>query len=70
MLLSADELAANLAGMHAQLERLIDFDDDAGRSRALLLDNGDVAAHARRHRIPAGRGQALQRQPDDGHARR
>jgi tyrosyl-tRNA synthetase len=39
-LLGADELAANLAGMGAQLERLIDVDAGAGPSRALLVDNG------------------------------
>jgi tyrosyl-tRNA synthetase len=41
VLLSRDELAANRAGVHAQLERLIDFDATAGRSRALLLDNAE-----------------------------
>jgi tyrosyl-tRNA synthetase len=40
-LLGEEELAANLAGMRAQLERLVDFGDAAGRSRALLLDNGE-----------------------------
>jgi tyrosyl-tRNA synthetase len=45
MLLRADELAANLAGMRAQLERLIDFEDEAGPSRALLLDNGTWLNH-------------------------
>ncbi|HEY5025861.1 MAG TPA: tyrosine--tRNA ligase [Acidimicrobiales bacterium] len=40
-LLSADELAANLAGMYAQLERLVDFGDAAGPTRAMLLDNGE-----------------------------
>jgi len=39
-LLSDEELAVNLAGMRAQLERLVDFGDGAGRTRALLLDNG------------------------------
>ena len=39
-LLSPEELATNLAGMHAQLERLVDFGDAAGQSRAMLLDNG------------------------------
>jgi tyrosyl-tRNA synthetase len=40
-LLSADELAANLAGIGAQLERLLDFGDAAGSSRAILVDNGE-----------------------------
>ena len=47
-LLTRDELARNLAGMHAQLERLIDFTGDGGASRATnfdtratLLDNGE-----------------------------
>ncbi len=39
-LLTVDELATNLAGIRAQLERLLDFGDSAGQSRALLLDNG------------------------------
>jgi tyrosyl-tRNA synthetase len=39
-LLSPEQLQRNLAGMHAQLERLIDFGADAGRSRAMLVDNG------------------------------
>ena len=38
-LLSADELAANLAAIRAQLERLVDFGDTAGGTRALLVDN-------------------------------
>ncbi len=43
VLLSAEELAANLAGMRAQLERLIDFGHGfvAAPSKALLLDNGE-----------------------------
>ena len=65
-LLTAEELAANLAGMRAQLERLVDFGDGAGQSRALLLDNGEWLQPLDRHRVPARRGQALQRQPDDG----
>jgi len=40
VLLSPEELAINLAAMHAQLERLVDFGDAAGQSRAMLLDNG------------------------------
>jgi tyrosyl-tRNA synthetase len=39
-LLSEEALAANLAGMRAQLGRLLDFEDSAGGSRAVLLDNG------------------------------
>ena len=39
VLLSPEELATNLAGMHAQLERLVDFGEEAGQSRAMLLDN-------------------------------
>ena len=39
-LLTPDELAHNLAGVHAQLARLLDFGDGAGKARALLLDNG------------------------------
>ena len=38
-LLSADELAANLAGIGPQLARFLDFDESAGPSRGLLLDN-------------------------------
>jgi tyrosyl-tRNA synthetase len=38
-LLTEDELAANLAAIRAQLERLVDFGDAAGGSRALLVDN-------------------------------
>jgi tyrosyl-tRNA synthetase len=41
VLLGAEELAANLAGMRAQLERLIDFGETAGGTRAMLLDNGE-----------------------------
>jgi tyrosyl-tRNA synthetase len=40
-LLTGDELAANLAGIRAQLERLVDFGAAAGASRALLVDNGE-----------------------------
>ena len=45
-LLTPEELAANLAGMRAQLERLIDFGTGGSRARtfdnrALLLDNGE-----------------------------
>ncbi len=39
-LLGREELAANLAGMQAQLERLVDFGDASGQARATLLDNG------------------------------
>jgi len=41
VLLAEAELAANLAGIRAQLERLVDFGDAAGGSRALLVDNGE-----------------------------
>jgi tyrosyl-tRNA synthetase len=40
-LLDPAELAANLAALRAQLGRLLDFDEDAGSARAVLLDNGD-----------------------------
>ncbi|HXQ90466.1 MAG TPA: tyrosine--tRNA ligase [Acidimicrobiales bacterium] len=40
-LLGTDELAANLAAMRSQLERLIDFGDGVPGARALLLDNGE-----------------------------
>ncbi len=40
-LLSAEQLAANLVGMRAQLERLVDFDAGAGGARATLLDNSE-----------------------------
>jgi tyrosyl-tRNA synthetase len=40
-LLTEDELVANLAGIRSQLERLVDFGDTAGGSRALLVDNGE-----------------------------
>jgi len=40
-LLGPEELAANLAGMQAQLERLIDFGPSAGTTRATVLDNGE-----------------------------
>jgi len=39
-LLDQDELASNLAGIRAQLGRLIDFGEGAGTSGALLVDNG------------------------------
>jgi tyrosyl-tRNA synthetase len=39
-LLTEEELVTNLAGLRAQLERLVDFGDGAGQTRALLLDNG------------------------------
>ncbi|MGH9016719.1 MAG: tyrosine--tRNA ligase [Acidimicrobiales bacterium] len=46
-LLSADTLAANVAGIRVQLERFLDFSAGAGASRALILDNsawlGDLA---------------------------
>jgi tyrosyl-tRNA synthetase len=38
-LLDPDELAANVEGVRGQLARLLDFDESAGASRALLLDN-------------------------------
>jgi tyrosyl-tRNA synthetase len=38
-LLTGDELARNLAGVRAQLERLVDVDD--GGNRATVLDNGE-----------------------------
>jgi tyrosyl-tRNA synthetase len=41
LLLTEDELVANLAGIRSQLERLVDFDAAAGASRALLVDNGE-----------------------------
>jgi tyrosyl-tRNA synthetase len=40
-LLADEELAFNLAGIRAQLERLIDFGGTAGGSRAVLVDNGE-----------------------------
>jgi tyrosyl-tRNA synthetase len=40
-LLSMDELAANLAGIRSQLERILDFSPEAGARRARLLDNGE-----------------------------
>ena len=39
-LLGREELAANVVGIRPQLEALLDFDEVAGESRALLLDNG------------------------------
>jgi tyrosyl-tRNA synthetase len=41
VLLGADELAGNLAGIRSQLERLLDFGADAGESRAIMVDNGE-----------------------------
>jgi tyrosyl-tRNA synthetase len=38
-LLSVETLAANLAAIRTQLSHFLDFSDDAGASRALLLDN-------------------------------
>jgi tyrosyl-tRNA synthetase len=38
-LLTEDEVGANLAAIRDQLERLVDFGDAAGGSRALLVDN-------------------------------
>ncbi|HXQ60017.1 MAG TPA: tyrosine--tRNA ligase, partial [Acidimicrobiales bacterium] len=38
-LLSAQDLAANLAGIRSQLERFLDFDSAAGDAGALLVDN-------------------------------
>ena len=58
--------AANLGGHRAQLERFLDFADGAGQSRAVLLDNGDVARRLGPDRVPARRRQALHREPDDG----
>ena len=40
-LLTAEALAMNLAGISAQLTRLLDCDASAGASRALLLNNAD-----------------------------
>jgi tyrosyl-tRNA synthetase len=40
-LLTAEALAMNLAGISAQLTRLLDFDASAGASRALLINNAD-----------------------------
>jgi tyrosyl-tRNA synthetase len=38
-LLSPDELAANIAGIRAQMERFFDFSPGAGAARAVLLEN-------------------------------
>lgn len=38
-LLSAAELAANVAAIRGQLERFLDFEESAGSTKALLLDN-------------------------------
>ena len=43
-LLSKEQLAANLDGIHRQLERFLDFSEQAGEARALLVDNGDWLA--------------------------
>jgi tyrosyl-tRNA synthetase len=40
-MLSRDQHAANMAGIRAQMERLLDFDAGRGYSRALLVDNAD-----------------------------
>ncbi len=40
-LLTRDQLDANLAGIRAQLERLLDFSASAGSSRAMVLNNAD-----------------------------
>ena len=40
-LLTRDQLEANLAGIQAQLERLLDFSDSAGASRAIVRNNAD-----------------------------
>jgi tyrosyl-tRNA synthetase len=40
-LLTEEDLAANLAAIRAQLERLVDFGEGAGETKALLLDNGE-----------------------------
>ena len=65
-LLSDEELAANLAGIRAQLERFLDFDGDGAGARAVLVDNADWLAPAAAVRVPPRRGQALHRQPDGG----
>jgi len=41
VLLTPEDLRANLEGMRAQLERLIDFGEGPMQTRALLLDNGE-----------------------------
>jgi tyrosyl-tRNA synthetase len=38
-LLDPDELAANVEGVRAQMAKLLDFEESAGATRALLLDN-------------------------------
>jgi tyrosyl-tRNA synthetase len=43
-LLTADELAANLDGIHHQLERFIDFDTGSAERRAVLANNADWLA--------------------------
>ena len=40
-LLSAEDLAANLAGVRPQLAQFLDFGESAGSSRGLLLDNSE-----------------------------
>jgi tyrosyl-tRNA synthetase len=40
-LLSEEELASNLEGIRAQLARFLDFGEDAGSRRALLVNNAD-----------------------------
>jgi tyrosyl-tRNA synthetase len=43
-LLTAEELAANLDGIHRQLEQFIDFDSPSAEHRAVLVNNADWLA--------------------------
>jgi tyrosyl-tRNA synthetase len=40
-MLDDEQIKANLEGIRPQLEKLLDFSPGAGRSRAILVDNGD-----------------------------
>ena len=42
-LLSPEELAENVAGIRGQMARFFDFTDVAGRTKAALLENADLA---------------------------
>jgi tyrosyl-tRNA synthetase len=40
-MLDDEQIKANLKGIRPQLEKLLDFSDDAGSAQAVLVDNGD-----------------------------
>ena len=60
VLLSREQIDANVAGIRAQLARFLDFDDPHNPAR--IVNNADWLANHRRAVVPARRGEALHHQ--------